>query len=658
MLVEHTVEPGDIWRATQTKDIAIRDWVKLAVTRARASGAPAVFWLDENRSHDAALIEKVKTYLADHDTDGLTIEILAPSAATQYSLDRLRKGEDTISVTGNVLRDYLTDLFPILEVGTSAKMLSIVPLLAGGGLFETGAGGSAPKHVQQLVEENYLRWDSLGEFFALAASLEHFADFTGNVKAQVLADTLDAATGTFLENDKSPGRALGTIDNRGSHFYLALYWVQELANQKADAGSPPRSRPSPRPSPPASSRSSTSSSPCRARRSTSAATTVPTRSPSRASCARRRPSTRSSRRWPDLTHTNEGATDAAASVAPFVDGRQATARCTAEDSGCSGGRSASARAPSMPSPSGSTTATSARVPLTVSAVDERLCSRTERNTPPIAHTAEGSSSCRTRRSAVLTLSASSLGGALGDRLGDGIAVDGEACDLGREGGDDLHAVFGGLQVDVRLGEVGPALAHRIGEGGRGPAPVVRAHHGVERLASDPVAAAGIAHDVAPAVDARDGVAPDREGDDAGSGGDDRTASVAERAEEGRRRVVGQARAAHAGVAHERQQARGIGIPIREARDPGGHDVGRSARPIDRGPDDVGELGQQRLMRVDPAEDDVLPLAGAREPHFHAGLARVDREHPCCGHRSSPCSWLDRPREDRLPRACRTGNSRR
>lgn len=234
VLIEHTVEPGDIWRATQTKDVAIRDWVKLAVTRARASGAPAVFWLDENRSHDAALIEKVKTYLADHDTEGLTIEILAPSAATQYSLDRLRKGEDTISVTGNVLRDYLTDLFPILEVGTSAKMLSIVPLLAGGGLFETGAGGSAPKHVQQLVEENYLRWDSLGEFFALAASLEHFADFTGNVKAQVLADTLDAATGTFLENDKSPGRALGTIDNRGSHFYLALYWLQELAKQQSD----------------------------------------------------------------------------------------------------------------------------------------------------------------------------------------------------------------------------------------------------------------------------------------------------------------------------------------------------------------------------------------------------------------------------------------
>ncbi|HEX5730583.1 NADP-dependent isocitrate dehydrogenase [Microbacterium sp.] len=234
VLLEHTVQPGDIWRATQTKDIAIRDWVKLAVTRARATGAPAVFWLDETRSHDAALIAKVKTYLADHDTDGLTIEILAPAAATQYSLDRLRQGQDTISVTGNVLRDYLTDLFPILEVGTSAKMLSIVPLLAGGGLFETGAGGSAPKHVQQLLEENYLRWDSLGEFFALAASLEHLATSTGNVKAQVLADTLDAATGTFLENDKSPGRALGTIDNRGSHFYLALYWAQELAAQQAD----------------------------------------------------------------------------------------------------------------------------------------------------------------------------------------------------------------------------------------------------------------------------------------------------------------------------------------------------------------------------------------------------------------------------------------
>ena len=235
VLLEHTVAPGDIWRATQTKDVAVRDWVKLAVTRARATGAPAVFWLDASRAHDAQLIEKVKTYLAEHDTSGLTIEILAPAEATQYSLDRIRKGEDTISVTGNVLRDYLTDLFPILEVGTSAKMLSIVPLLAGGGLFETGAGGSAPKHVQQLVAENYLRWDSLGEFFALAASLEHLATTTGNVKAQVLADTLDAATGTFLEEDRSPGRKLGTIDNRGSHFYLALYWAQELARQTADA---------------------------------------------------------------------------------------------------------------------------------------------------------------------------------------------------------------------------------------------------------------------------------------------------------------------------------------------------------------------------------------------------------------------------------------
>lgn len=234
VLLEHRVQPGDIWRATQTKDVAVRDWVKLAVGRARATGAPAVFWLDAARSHDAALIAKVTEYLGEHDTDGLTIEILAPAAATQFSLDRLRKGEDTISVTGNVLRDYLTDLFPILEVGTSAKMLSIVPLLAGGGLFETGAGGSAPKHVQQLLEENYLRWDSLGEFFALAASLEHLATTTGNVRAQVLADTLDAATGTFLENDKSPGRALGTIDNRGSHFYLTLYWAQELAAQQAD----------------------------------------------------------------------------------------------------------------------------------------------------------------------------------------------------------------------------------------------------------------------------------------------------------------------------------------------------------------------------------------------------------------------------------------
>jgi len=235
VLLEHEVNTGDIWRATQTKDVAVRDWVKLAVTRARATGVPAVFWLDETRAHDRNLIAKVNEYLADHDTEGLTIEILAPAEATRYSLERIRRGEDTISVTGNVLRDYLTDLFPILEVGTSAKMLSIVPLLAGGGLFETGAGGSAPKHVQQLVEEDYLRWDSLGEFFALAASLEHLADTTGNERARVLAQTLDAATGTFLENDKSPGRALGTIDNRGSHFYLALYWAQELAKQTTDA---------------------------------------------------------------------------------------------------------------------------------------------------------------------------------------------------------------------------------------------------------------------------------------------------------------------------------------------------------------------------------------------------------------------------------------
>lgn len=234
VLIEHEVGKGDIWRATQTKHIPVMDWVKLAVGRARATGAPAVFWLDANRSHDAQIIAKVHQGLATLDTKGLTITILAPEEATRYTLARMRHGLDTISVTGNVLRDYLTDLFPILEVGTSAKMLSIVPLLAGGGLFETGAGGSAPKHVQQLVEENYLRWDSLGEFFALAASLEHFADRTGNEKARVLAETLDAATGTFLEEDRSPGRALGTIDNRGSHFYLGLYWAQELAKQTKD----------------------------------------------------------------------------------------------------------------------------------------------------------------------------------------------------------------------------------------------------------------------------------------------------------------------------------------------------------------------------------------------------------------------------------------
>ncbi|GHE25735.1 NADP-dependent isocitrate dehydrogenase [Streptomyces vinaceus] len=233
-VLEQQVAKGDIFRACQTKDAPIQDWVKLAVTRARATGVPAVFWLDEGRAHDAQLIAKVKTYLAEHDTEGLTIEILSPVEATKYSLERIRRGEDTISVTGNVLRDYLTDLFPILELGTSAKMLSVVPLMNGGGLFETGAGGSAPKHVQQLVKENYLRWDSLGEFLALAVSFEHLATTTGNARAQVLADTLDRATGTFLNEDKSPSRKLGGIDNRGSHFYLALYWAQELSRQTDD----------------------------------------------------------------------------------------------------------------------------------------------------------------------------------------------------------------------------------------------------------------------------------------------------------------------------------------------------------------------------------------------------------------------------------------
>ncbi|MFF1832782.1 NADP-dependent isocitrate dehydrogenase [Streptomyces sp. NPDC058231] len=234
-VLKQTVAAGDIFRMCQTKDAPIQDWVKLAVTRARATGNPAVFWLDEERAHDAVLIGKVKTYLADHDTEGLQIEILSPVEATAFSLERIRRGEDTISVTGNVLRDYLTDLFPILELGTSAKMLSVVPLMNGGGLFETGAGGSAPKHVQQLVKENYLRWDSLGEFLALAVSFEHLAQTTGNARAQVLADTLDRATGSFLNEDKSPSRKLGGIDNRGSHFYLALYWAQELAKQTDDA---------------------------------------------------------------------------------------------------------------------------------------------------------------------------------------------------------------------------------------------------------------------------------------------------------------------------------------------------------------------------------------------------------------------------------------
>lgn len=235
VLFEHAVDAGDIWRACQTKDAPIQDWVKLAVKRARASGVPAIFWLDKARAHDAQIIAKVETYLKDHDTTGLDIRIMTPADACTFSLERIVKGEDTISVTGNVLRDYNTDLFPILEVGTSAKMLSIVPLMNGGGLFETGAGGSAPKHVQQFLEENYLRWDSLGEFFALAPSFEHIAESFGVAKARVLAETLDAATGKFLENDRSPGRKLGTIDNRGSHFYLALYWAQALAAQTGDA---------------------------------------------------------------------------------------------------------------------------------------------------------------------------------------------------------------------------------------------------------------------------------------------------------------------------------------------------------------------------------------------------------------------------------------
>ncbi len=234
-LITHDVEQGDIWRACQTKDAPVEDWVKLAVNRARATSTPAVFWLDETRAHDAQIIAKVGEYLGDHDTDGLEIHIMNPVEATEFTLARCKAGEDTISVTGNVLRDYLTDLFPILELGTSAKMLSIVPLMNGGGLFETGAGGSAPKHVEQFTQENYLRWDSLGEFLALAVSLEHLSSKFGNAKAQILADALDAATGQFLLNDKSPTRKLGGIDNRGSHFYLALYWAQALATQTDDS---------------------------------------------------------------------------------------------------------------------------------------------------------------------------------------------------------------------------------------------------------------------------------------------------------------------------------------------------------------------------------------------------------------------------------------
>jgi len=235
VLLEQTVASGDIFRMCQVKDLPIQDWVKLAVSRARATGVPAVFWLDENRAHDRALIEKVNTYLPNHDTDGLEILIKNPVEATQFSLERIIKGLDTVSVTGNVLRDYLTDLFPILELGTSAKMLSIVPLMNGGGLFETGAGGSAPKHVQQFVEENHLRWDSLGEFLALAVSLEHLGEKYGNEKAKILAETLDDATSKFLLNDKSPSRKVKELDNRGSHFYLALYWAEALANQDKNA---------------------------------------------------------------------------------------------------------------------------------------------------------------------------------------------------------------------------------------------------------------------------------------------------------------------------------------------------------------------------------------------------------------------------------------
>ncbi len=234
-LLEHKVEKGDIWRMCQTKDAPVQDWVKLAVTRSRLSNTPAIFWLDANRAHDAEIIKKVNAYLPQHDTSGLDIQIMAPAEATRHTLARMKEGLDTISVTGNVLRDYLTDLFPILELGTSAKMLSIVPLMNGGGLFETGAGGSAPKHVQQFVEENHLRWDSLGEFLALAASLEHLSNTTGNAKAKVLADTLDKATGLFLQNNKSPSRKVNELDNRGSHFYLAMYWAQQLAAQTDDA---------------------------------------------------------------------------------------------------------------------------------------------------------------------------------------------------------------------------------------------------------------------------------------------------------------------------------------------------------------------------------------------------------------------------------------
>jgi len=233
-LLEHKVEQGDIWRMCQTKDLPIQDWVRLAVSRAKATGQPAIFWLDKARAHDANLITKVESYLTLHDTNGLEIKIMSPVEAIRYTLQRVKAGENTISVTGNVLRDYLTDLFPILELGTSAKMLSIVPLLAGGGLFETGAGGSAPKHVEQLVDQNHLRWDSLGEFLALAVSIEALAEKNNNDKAQVLAAALNVANSTFLNNNKSPSRKAGELDTRGSHFYLAMYWAQALAEQDQD----------------------------------------------------------------------------------------------------------------------------------------------------------------------------------------------------------------------------------------------------------------------------------------------------------------------------------------------------------------------------------------------------------------------------------------
>ena len=235
VLLSHEVEAGDVWRMCQVKDGPVRDWVKLAVSRARATGVPAVFWLDADRAHDAELITKVERYLKDHDTDGLSFPILAPVEATRFSLERIRKGEDTVSVTGNVLRDFLTDLFPILEVGTSAKMLSIVPLMNGGGLFETGAGGSAPKHVQQFVKENHLRWDSLGEFLALAASFEHLATRCDHSGARVLGETLDQASEQYLLKNRAPSRKGGELDNRGSQFYLALYWARALAAQTGDA---------------------------------------------------------------------------------------------------------------------------------------------------------------------------------------------------------------------------------------------------------------------------------------------------------------------------------------------------------------------------------------------------------------------------------------